>query len=256
LEGRNFRASDRAGAPRVAIVNETFARRAWPGQSAVGKRFVMGVSRVPFDVIGVVRDAKYRTIGEGPMPFIYVPAAQRYESTVWILMRPRGPSLLPQVRALIRAMDPNVPMLQAATLREMTAFTLFPQRVAAWLAAIVGTTGVLLAALGIYGLTAYNVSQRRREIGIRVALGALRAEVLRSVVGHGVLLAAIGTALGLTSAALVTRVLEGMLYNIRPLDPVSFAGGAILLLALALIASALPARRAASVDPVEVLRAE
>jgi putative ABC transport system permease protein len=256
LAGRDFGPSDRAGAPAVAIVNETFARRAWPGQNAVGKRFVMGQSRRPFEVVGVARDAKYRTIGEAPTPFIYVPAAQRYASTIWILMRSTGPSVLPEVRALIRAMNPNVPVLQAGTLTDLTAFTLFPQRFAAWLAAIVGTIGLLLAALGVYGITAYNVSQRRREIGIRVALGAVRAQVLRGIVGQGILLAVIGTALGLTAAAFVTRVLEGMLYDIRPLDPVSFAGGALLLVALALVASAIPARRAASIDPVETLRAE
>jgi predicted permease len=255
LAGRNFTTADR-GAPAVAIVNETLARRGWPGQSAVGKRLVLGRSRYPVDIIGVVRDAKYRTIGEGPTPFFYVPAAQRYESTTWILMRPTGPSLLPQVRALVRAMDPNLPLLQAGPLTDMTAFTLFPQRVAAWLAAFVGTIGLLLAALGVYGLTAYNVSQRRREIGIRVALGAVRAQVLRSIVGHGIFLAVVGTVLGLASAALVTRVLEGMLYDIRPLDPVSFAGAALVLVAFALVASAIPAQRAAAIDPAETLRAE
>ena len=255
LAGRNFSASDR-GTPAVAIVNETLARRAWPGQSAVGKRLMLGMSRHPVNIIGVVRDAKYRTIGEGATPFFYVPAAQRYESTMWILMRTRGPSVLPQVRALIRTMDPNVPVLQAAPLTDMTAFALFPQRFAAWLAATVGTIGLLLAALGVYGVTAYNVSQRKREIGIRVALGAVRAHVLRSIVGQGMALAVTGTALGLTAAALVSRVLEGMLYDVRPLDPASFAGGAMIFVALALVASVIPARRAASINPVEALRAE
>jgi predicted permease len=256
LSGRNFSASDRAGAPAVAIVNETFARHAWPGRDAAGQRLVAGASRRSLQVIGVVRDAKYRTIGESPVPFIYVPAAQRYESTMWLLMRSTGPSMVPQVRALLREMDANLPMVRAATLAEMSAFGLFPQRVAGWLAAIVGGIGILLAALGVYGVTAYNVSRRRREIGIRVALGALRAQVLRLIVGHAMLLAAAGTALGLMAAALVTRVLEGMLYDIRPLDPISFAGGALIFLAVALIASLIPARRAASVNPVEALRAE
>ena len=194
--------------------------------------------------------------GESPVPFIHVPAAQRYESTMWLLLRSSGPSMVPQVRALLREMNPNLPVVRAATLAEMTAFGLFPQRVVGWLAAVVGTIGILLAALGVYGVTAYNVSQRRREIGIRVALGALRAQVLRLIVGQAMLLASAGTALGLMAAALVTRVLEGMLYDIRPLDPISFAGGALIFLAVALIASLIPARRAASVNPVEALRAE
>lgn len=255
VAGRNFTAADR-GTPGVAIVNETLARRAWPGRSALGKRLVLGQSRYPLNIIGVARDAKYRTIGEGPTPFFYVPAAQRYESTMWLLIRPRGPGVLPQVRAVIRGMDPNVPILQAAPLTELTAFTLFPQRFAAWLAAIVGATGLLLAALGVYGVTAYNVSQRRREIGIRVALGAMRAQVLRSILGQGMRLAAAGAALGLAAAALVSRLLEGLLYDVRPLDPVSFAGAVAAILALALFASAIPARRAAAIDAAETLRAE
>lgn len=256
LNGRNFTAGDRWGAPAVAIVNETFARHAWPGRDAVGQRLVVGASRRSLQVIGVVRDAKYRTIGESPVPFIHVPAAQRYESIMWLLMRSAGPSMVPQVRALLREMDANLPVVRSATLAEMTAFGLFPQRMAGWLAAVVGAIGILLAALGVYGVTAYNVSQRRREIGIRVALGAHRTQVVRLIVGHAMMLAAAGTGLGLMAAALVTRVLEGMLYGLRPLDPISFTGGAVIFVALALIASLIPARRAASVNPVEALRAE
>ena len=237
VSGRNFDVSDRAGAPAVAIVNETFAKRAWPGKEAAGQRLVSGSSRYPLQVIGVVRDAKYRTIGEDPAPFLYVPAAQSYASAMWLLLRPTGPSMVPQVRALVAEMNPNLPIVRAATLTEMTAFGLFPQRIATWLAAIAGTVGILLAVLGVYGVTAYNVSQRTREIGIRVALGARRAQVLRSVVSHAMLLVAVGTTLGLMAAALLTRVLAGMLYDIRPLDPVSFVGGALAFVALALVAA-------------------
>ena len=254
IAGRNFTASDRIGAPAVAIVNETLARRAWPGETAVGKRLVLGVSRRPIEIVGVVRDAKYRTIGEPPTPFFYVPAAQRYETVMWILIRPTGPSAVPQVRAVIHEMDPNLPIVQAAGLAEMTAFTLFPQRVVAWLAAIVSTIGVLLAALGVYGVAAYHVNQRTREIGVRLALGALRGQLLALILLQAGRLAAIGTALGLATAALLTRLFEGMLYGVRPLDPMSFGGGAVVLGALALIASLVPAIRAASINPVDALR--
>jgi macrolide transport system ATP-binding/permease protein len=256
LAGRNFTGADRAGAPAVAIVNETLARRAWPGDTAVGKRLAVGDSRRLIEIVGVVRDAKYRTIGEAPTPFFYVPAAQRYETITWVLMRPAGPSLIPQVRALVREMDPNLPLVQASTLADMSAFTLFPARLAAWLAAIAGTIGVLLAALGVYGIAAYNASQRTREIGIRVALGAVRGQILRLIVGQAGRLAAAGTALGLAAAALVTRLLEGLLYGVRPLDAISFAGGAVVLGVLALIASLIPASRAASVNPVDALRTQ
>jgi predicted permease len=256
LAGRNFDETDRAGALAVAIVNETLARRAWPGESAVGKRILVGASRRPVDVVGVVRDAKYRTIGESPNPFFYVPAAQRYEPIGWILVRAAGPSLIPQVRALIREMDPNLPVVQAGTLAEMSAFTLLPQRLAAWLAAIVSAIGVFLAALGVYGIAAYNASLRTREIGIRVALGAVRRQVLQLIVGHAGRLASAGIVFGVGAAALATGLLEGMLYDVRPLDPVSFAGGVIVFGALALVASLIPAWRAASVNPVDALRAQ
>jgi predicted permease len=256
ISGRNFAATDRTGAPAVAIVNETLARQAWPGAVAVGKRLVLGVSRRPLEVIGVVRDAKYRTIGERPTPFFYVPAAQRYEAIMWILLRPRGPGAIQQVRAVVHDMDPDLPVVQAASLRDMTAFTLFPQRVAAWLAAIVGVTGVVLAAIGIYGVAAYHVSQRRREIGVRLAMGALREQVLAMIVRHAGRLFGVGALIGLATAALLTRLLDGMLYGVHPVDPASFAGGAIVLGVLALIATLVPALRAASINPVETLRAE
>lgn len=159
---------------------------------------------------------------------------------MWILMRPTGPSVSPQVRTVIRQIDPNLPVVQAGTLADMTAFTLFPHRLAAWLAVIVGTMGVFLGALGIYGITAYNVTQRAREIGIRVALGAPRAQVLRLMLGHAITLIAVGTALGLAAAALVTRLLEGMLYGVRALDPISFSGGAVVFVGFALIAESHP----------------
>jgi predicted permease len=256
VAGRNFDETDRADAPAVAIVNETLARQAWRGETAIGKRILVGASRRPVDVVGVVRDAKYRTIGESPTPFFYVPAAQRYEPIAWILVRPTGPSLIPQVRAAIRDMDPNLPVVQAGPLADLTAFTLFPQRLAAWLAAIVSAIGIFLAALGVYGIAAYNASLRTREIGIRVALGAVRGQVLQLILGHAGRLASAGIAFGLGAAALATGLLEGLLYGVRPLDPLSFAGGAIVFAALALIASLIPAWRAASANPVEALRAQ
>jgi ABC-type antimicrobial peptide transport system permease subunit len=138
----------------------------------------------------------------------------------------------------------------------MTAFTLLPQRLASALAASTAIIGVLLASIGIYGLTAYNVGQRTGEIGIRIALGALRSQVVRMVVGGAVVLAGIGVGLGLVAASMVTSLLGGMLYGIEPLDPVSFAGSIAVFAAVVALASLMPARRAASVDPVAALRAE
>jgi cell division protein FtsX len=241
----------------VLIVNETFAKQVWPGQNAVGQRLMLGVSRYPFEVIGIARDAKYRRIGEAQSPFAYHNAWQiPVEPIMRLLLRPERASLVPAVRAIIRDLDPNLPIVRAASLADLAAYTLFPQRVAAWLAAIVGGVAVFLTALGIYGLTSYSVSQQRREIGIRLALGAVRGQVLRTVVTRALTLAAVGTGLGLVAASLVMGLLEGMLYDLRPLDPVSFTAGAAVCLFVALIASLIPARRAVTVDPAETLRAE
>ncbi len=141
-----------------------------------------------------------------------------------LLMRPTNGSLVPAVRAIVRELDENLPIVRAATLADLAAYTLFPQRVAAWLATAVGIIGVFLAALGAYGLTSYSVSQRRREIGIRLALGAVRGHVLRMVVARALMLATVGTTLGLVAAALVMGLLEGMLYDVRPLDARVFHG--------------------------------
>jgi predicted permease len=256
VSGRNFDDRDRAGAPGVVIVNETFARRVWPGQNAVGQRLVLGVSRFPLEVVGVARDARYRTIGESQQPFLYHPVAQAYEPITWLLMRPRGASAVPEVRALIQEMNPNLPILRASTLTDMSAFTLLPQRLASWLAAAMATIGVFLSAIGIYGLTSYYVGQRTREIGIRMALGALRSQVVRSVVGGSATLAGIGVLIGLLGAAFGTSFLTGMLYGIEPLDLTSFAGSVAVFAAAVVVASLDPAPRAASINPVDALRSE
>jgi putative ABC transport system permease protein len=153
-------------------------------------------------------------------------------------------------------MEPNLPITGAATLEEATSFGLLPQRVAVWVAGGFGVVGLLLACIGIYGITAFTVMQRRREIGVRVALGATRDGVLRLVVGQAMRMAWLGVLLGLTAAAAVTQLLASLLYGIRPLDPASFSLGAALFTVLALVASWLPARRAASVNPVDALRSE
>ena len=232
------------------------AKRAWPGQDPVGQLLLQGVSRRPLLVVGLVRDTKYRTIGEDPSPFVYISAAQTNEAIMRLLVRANGPSLLPQVRALVAEMNPNLPLVYASTLTDLTAIVLLPHRLASWLAAVVAIVGAFLAAIGIYGLAAYNVSQRTREIGVRVALGALRRQVMQLIVAGAALPVVIGAVLGLLASSLVTNLLVGILYGVQPLDPISFAGGAVIFIAVAGLASLIPARRAASVNPVEALRAE
>jgi len=254
LRGRVFDERDRAGAQPMAIVNETMARQTWPGQDPVGQ-LLQGRTGRPLLVVGLVRDTKYRTIGEDPTPFVYISAAQTNEAIMRVLLRSKGASLIPHVRAIVAEMNPNLPM-EGSTLSDLTAVVLLPHRLASWLAAGVAVIGAFLAALGIYGLAAYNVTQRTREIGVRVALGALRAQVVRLILGGTAKPVAIGAAIGLLAASLLTRLLVGMLYGVGPLDLVSFVGGALSLIAVAALSTLVPARRAAAVNPVDALRAE
>ena len=254
LRGRVFDERDRAGAPPVAIVNETMARRAWPGQDPVGQ-LLQGRTGRPLVVVGLVRDTKYRTIGEDPTPFVYISAAQTNEAQMRVLVRSNGASLLPQIRAIVAEMNPNLPM-ETSTLTALTSVVLLPHRLASWLAAVVAFIGAFLAAIGIYGLAAYHVNQRTREIGVRVALGALRVQVVRLILTGTAKPVVIGAGVGLLASSLLTGLLAGMLYGVQPLDPLSFMGGAGIFMAVAAIASLFPARRAASVNPVDALRAE
>ena len=200
--------------------------------------------------------ANTRTLGEESRAFVYVPAAQLYNSEFWILARTSGPTALAAMQATVRDLDPNLPILQAASLADVMAFGLLPQRIAAWIAGSVGAVALMLAMIGVYGLTAHSVAQRRREIGIRMALGAMRGQILEMTVRRSMLLTAAGSVVGLGLAAAVAQLLTGLLYGVSPVDPVSFAGAAILLCAVALVASVVPARRATAVNPVEALRAE
>ncbi len=260
-QGRAFTDTDRTGTPAVVIINQTLAARLFPGQNPVGHT-VMHQSGPPpgrtrmLEVVGVARDSKYRSLGEEPRPFVYVPAAQQYDAQVWILARTTGPNVLPAMREAIQQMDGSLPLLRVGMLSELIAFGLLPQRLAAWLAAAVGLITVLLATIGIYGITAHSVAQRRREIGIRMALGARGWQVLGMVVRHAISLTGAGAIVGLAMGAAAAQLLTGFLYGIPALDPVSFSGSALLLVAVALAASMLPARRAASVNPVQALRSE
>jgi predicted permease len=259
VSGRGFEASDRAGAPDVAIINETLARLAWPGEDPVGRTLVQGLGpgqQRTLQVVGVARDMKYRSLGEDPRPFIYVPMAQQFQARQYVMVRTAGDSAIPRLRSLLRQMDPNLPIVQVSTLADAAALGLLPSQLAATVATSVGVIGLLLSALGIYGIIAYTVARRRREIGVRMALGATARTVI-ALVGRQVLAVAGGGALiGLLLGAGAAQLLRVLLYGITPLDPLSFAGAALLFLLVALAASALPARRAVAVNPVDALRSE
>ncbi len=256
LRGRDFTDDDREGNAPVAIVSETLAREAWGDTDPLGRQLRWGDRDAPTRVVvGVVADVKNQTLGEELDGMIYLPLDQEYRGAVSVLAR--GPGVGPATlrRALLEA-DPRLSVSLPQTLEQITAVGLLPARVSAWVAGVLGALGLFLSALGVYGVVAHGVVQRRREIGIRMAVGAAASRVLRGVVADGVRLALPGLLLGGAAAVAVARLLRGMLFGISPTDPVTLAAAAAVLIATVVLASWLPARRAAAVDPVEALRSD
>ena len=260
VEGRPFRDTDRVGAPWVAIINETLARQVWPGQSAIGRTMLqdMGEGNTrPLQIVGISRDAKYRYISSGNEPFIYVPTSQQPQTSMEIYIRhAAGRQLAADVRTAIAQVDSSVPVIMLQSFDDAAAIGLLPQRLAAWIAGSVGTIGVFLAALGLYGLMAFLVAQRTREIAIRMALGASNVEMRAMVLRQAGTLGAIGVAIGLVLAAGVGTLAQAILVGVAPIDPISFGGTALLFVAILALAAWTPASRAAATNPATALRAE
>lgn len=262
VAGRAFTAADHDGAPRVAIVNEAFARTAWPGQPAVGQRFWQVTSEHkdgrPLEVVGIVGDARYRYINEPPRTQVYVPFDQQPQPQVELFVKHAvGQSVATEIRAAVAGVEPRLPVVLMRSFDEAAAVTLLPQRFAAWVAGVVGGIGILLAALGLYGLAAFMVAQRTREIAIRMALGASQADVRSMVLGQAARLGLAGTVAGLLLAAALGRLVQhlSLLVGVPPTDPLTFGSVALLLALVLFAASYIPARRAASTEPASALRA-
>jgi len=259
LEGRDFTDEDGDTRPRAAVVNEAFARRFWPGQSALGKRFsFQGVTGPWIEVIGVMRDGKYFSLGEDPSPFIYVNLRPTDGSYLTLMVRTSSEpqAVIGALRSEFHELDSNLPVYSVRTMTEHMALPLFPARVAATLLGSLGVLALILAAIGIFGVMSYAVSQRTREIGIRMALGADAARILRLVIGQGLKLILFGLAIGLLAAFAGTRLMSSLLYGVSATDTVTFGVIALLLTGVALLACYLPARRATRVDPMIALRCE
>jgi predicted permease len=254
--GRALDANDDERATKTAVVNETLARRYWPDGSAVGRTIRYQGDQVT--IVGIARDAKYSSLTETTPPFVYFPMAQHWQKTQVLLLRTAaGPDAVgPAIDRAVRAIDPALPRPTVSTLRQENSIVLLPQRVAAMVTGALGVVGLLLATVGLYGIIAYSVGRRTREIGVRVALGARRSDVLRMIVREGMLLAGIGVVIGLVLATAVTRLIAGFLFSVSPMDGVTFAAMSLLFVAVALVASYLPARRAAASDPVAALRSD
>ncbi|MBI5690053.1 MAG: ABC transporter permease [Verrucomicrobia bacterium] len=258
LAGRDFGEQDTLSAPAVAIVNEAFARQFWPGLDPLGRRFRTG-AKTWRTVVGVARTGKYNRLDEPPRPFFYLPFTQGVpDLDLDLCVRTKGsPSgMTAAVRQGLREIDPGVELRQTLPLTAHSSLVLFPHRVASRLLVLLSAVALILAALGVYAVMAYAVSQRTPEFGVRLALGATPADLLRQVLGQGMRLALAGTVAGLALALAVTHLLAGFLYGVSPFDPLTFASVPFLLILVAALACYLPARRATRVDPVEALRAE
>jgi len=258
--GRGFDEADAPGARPVVVVNEAFVRRYWPGTDGLGQRIALpwDGGDVTLEVVGVARDGKYTSLGEAPLPFVFFPHRQLYRAQMAVVVRTAGDpaAMAPELRRQVQALDATLPVYDVKTLVAHLGTALFPARAAATLLGLTGALALLLAAIGLYGVLSYLVSLRTREIGVRVALGARREDVVRLVIGRGLRLACAGLAIGLVLAAALTRFASFLLYGTSPLDPGTFAAVTALLVGTALVAAWAPARRAAGVEPMVALREE
>ncbi|HUK52213.1 MAG TPA: ABC transporter permease [Candidatus Binatia bacterium] len=258
LRGRGFSDSDTAQAPKIAVVNQALAGRFWPGEDPIGKRIRVERQEGYYQVVGVAADGKYRTLGEEQRSYLYLSLLQNYESGQILLVRTAGdPStLLPLLRQKARELDEHVPIVRLQTLEEATGVSLLLPRAGAGLFGLFGLLGVVLAAAGIYGVTAFAAAQRTQEMGIRRALGAQQSDILKLLVGQGVTVTLVGIGIGLAVAIGFTRVLSAILYGVTPTDVGTLGSVSLLFLGISALACYLPARRALRVDPVLVLRKE
>jgi len=256
--GRDLEWRDRAGAPRIAIVNATFARRIMRTRDAVGRHFSYGWRSDPIEIVGVVEDGKYQSLTEAPRAAVFEPILQTYNATTTLLVRSPLPpdQVVSAMRQAVVAADPSLPLYGAGTVREMLGFAMFPNQAAAVALTVFGVLALMLAATGIHGVVAYAVSRRRREIGIRIAIGAGSPAVLRLVLGRIVTLLAAGAAVGLVLAAAAGVALSSVVYGASPRDPFVLAAVTALMLAVGGVACWAPARRSLRIEPMSALRPE
>jgi putative ABC transport system permease protein len=255
--GREFSEIDTARAPKVVIVNESFARRFWPDRNPVGKRVIVGRGPAPSEVVGVAADIRNRGLAQTPQAQLYLPFPQLPWGNMNLLVRTAvAPlSLAPAVRAQISAVDADEPVINVQTVDDLMDTSRAQPRFTMVLLGIFSATAFLLAVIGIYGVLAYSVAQRRHELGIRLALGAGRGNILGLVIRRGLTLTLAGIAIGLAAALFLTRLMASMLFEIGDRDLTTFVIAPLVFLAVALLASCLPAQRATKVDPMEALRA-
>jgi len=258
VSGREFNDADRKDTKQVAIINEAMAKHFWPDQNAIGKRFHFFGETLLREVVGVVRNTVVNNIGEEPQPLAYLPLTQDFSPAVTMQVRTSGrpEAVISSVRSQVQSLDTNLALTNVNTIEELIDQGLWAPRVGAALLSVFGALALLLAVVGVYGVLSYSVNLQTREIGIRMAMGAQTARVLRLVVGQGMRLALAGLSLGLVIALAAMRVLSTLLFGVSAHDPLIFVGVSLVLVAAAILACYIPARRATKVDPMVALRYE
>jgi predicted permease len=260
VSGRGFTADDKADTPRVAIVNQEFAKRYWPGQQALGKRFRLDNGQGPWvQVVGVTRTTKYVFLGEPPQRFLYLPYRQEKQTGMAILAQTPGDpaSLSAPLRDVVRSLDTNLPIFNVRTFSDFyEQRALAPPRMIMQMVAAMGLMGLVLALVGIYGLVSYSVARRTREIGVRIAIGADRANVLRMVLRQGLILSLAGIVVGGVASIAVSRLITAGLIGLGTLNLTTFLVVPPAVLAITMAACWFPALRASRIDPIKALRFE
>ena len=260
LQGRTFDRDDDDSSPAVVIVNQTYADQVWPGESALGQQVrLRELGGEMATVVGVAANGKYRQLGESPRPYVYLPLQQHYQAATTLLIRSRQPvgQLVEQAVTELRGLEPNLAVQNVGPLAStITSRALGPIRMIAALAGSFGLVGLALAAMGLYGVIAFGVTQRNREIGLRLALGARANQVLRQVLERGLVLATIGVVIGGACSLALTRVLGSFLVGVSASDPLTYSAVITGMIAVATLSCLAPAMRAAHIDPVRTLKAE
>ncbi len=255
MKGRLFSDTDRDGSPPVALINEALAQEHWPNGDALGARVQFPGDKAWRQIVGIVKTANYTTLGEAPQPCVYIPLRQNYSDGMTLYVRSREDPglLLTSVQREIRSLDPNIQISDVRTGGKLIEQVLWSARVGVTLLGVFGTLALALASVGLYGIMAYSVTQRTKEIGVRMALGGSPSNVLRMIIRDGMVLVCWGVGIGLGICLLMGRLLSRMLFGINSADPLSLAGASLVLMLVALVACYLPARSATRIDPMVAL---
>jgi putative ABC transport system permease protein len=259
LRGRLFNEFDNEKADGVAVINETMAKTYWPNEDPLGKQLKISRSATAWTkIVGIVADARTESLEDARVPELFLSLYQKRDHHLAIFLRGHldAAAIPEEVREQVQAVDATIPVFGAQMLNETVSVSLSERRFSMEMVGLFAVTALMLAGLGIYGVISYLVSERTHEIGIRMALGAQRANIMRMVLRQGLGLAVAGTAIGLICALIVSHLMAGLLYGVNPTDPLTFASVAVLLIGVAVLACYIPARRAIRVDPMMALRHE